>query len=56
MGESILSKEDHSGLLAEADNNSKAEKRWGEDGVTQLIIPIMRSADLTQEIRKATGA
>ena len=54
MGESILSKEDHSSLLAEADNNSKAEKRWGQDGVTQLRIPIMRS--VAQELTKAAGA
>ena len=32
-------------LLAEIDNNTIAEKRWGEDGVTQLRIPIMRSVD-----------
>ena len=29
MGKSILSKEDHSHLLVETDNNSEAEKRWG---------------------------
>ena len=47
---------DHSGLLADTDNNFKAEKRWGEDGMTQLRILIMRSVDWTQEMTKVAGA
>ena len=56
MKKSILSKDDYSSLLAETDNNSKAEKRWWEDGVTQLRILIMRSVDWTQKLTKSAGA